>query len=110
LCIKCWSWKSSKIENSEKDEDRLSTSVQCNGMTKKGNRCKNMTLNKSGYCYLHENQNSSNSTTVEQNKVVEKKVEQPTGSTKSGQTIYTGPRGGQYHYSKSGKKVYEKKK
>jgi len=24
-------------------------------------------------------------------------------------TIYTGPRGGRYHYSKSGKKVYEKK-
>ena len=24
-------------------------------------------------------------------------------------TVYTGPRGGQYHYSESGKKVYEKK-
>ena len=113
LCIKCWSWKNIKIENSVKDEDRLTSSVQCSGTTKKGNRCKNKTLNKSGYCYLHENQNSSsgNNTVVEQNKVVEqKKVEKPTGSTKSGQTIYTGPRGGQYHYSKSGKKVYEKKK
>lgn len=28
----------------------------------------------------------------------------------TGKTIYTGPRGGKYHYSASGKKVYEKKK
>ncbi|MEN9582309.1 MAG: hypothetical protein RL641_263 [Candidatus Parcubacteria bacterium] len=32
-----------------------------------------------------------------------------TEKTKSGATIYTGPRGGRYHFSKSGKKVYEKK-
>ncbi len=32
------------------------------------------------------------------------------GTTKHGQTIYEGPRGGLYHYSKSGKKVYERKK
>lgn len=31
-------------------------------------------------------------------------------TTKSGQTIYEGSRGGHYHYSKSGNKVYEKKK
>lgn len=30
--------------------------------------------------------------------------------TATGKTIYTGPRGGRYHYSKSGKKVYEKHK
>jgi hypothetical protein len=36
--------------------------------------------------------------------------EKATGTTKSGSTIYTGPRGGQYHYSKSGKKVYTKRK
>lgn len=39
------------------------------------------------------------------------KSEVESGSnTKSGATIYTGPRGGQYHYSKSGKKVYQRKK
>jgi hypothetical protein len=37
----------------------------------------------------------------------------PTGTpsvdlTPSGQTIYTGPRGGRYHYSASGRKVYER--
>jgi hypothetical protein len=31
-------------------------------------------------------------------------------TTTSGQPIYEGPRGGLYHYSASGKKVYEKKK
>jgi hypothetical protein len=31
-------------------------------------------------------------------------------TTASGQRIYEGPRGGQYHYSASGKKVYERKK
>jgi len=30
--------------------------------------------------------------------------------TKRGKNIYVGPRGGRYHYSKSGKKVYEKKR
>ncbi|MCC7173884.1 MAG: hypothetical protein IT159_01710 [Bryobacterales bacterium] len=35
----------------------------------------------------------------------------PTGqTTASGQPIYEGPRGGRYHYSPSGKKVYERKK
>ena len=35
----------------------------------------------------------------------------PTGTTTTkGQPIYTGPRGGQYHYSDSGKKVYERRK
>ena len=35
----------------------------------------------------------------------------PTGEkTATGLQIYTGPRGGKYHISKSGKKVYEKKK
>jgi hypothetical protein len=32
------------------------------------------------------------------------------GYTATGKTIYEGPRGGHYHYSASGKKVYEKKR
>jgi hypothetical protein len=31
-----------------------------------------------------------------------------TGTTPSGPTTYVGPRGGVYHYSKSGKKVYDR--
>ena len=35
----------------------------------------------------------------------------PTGTTTTkGQEIYTGPGGGRYHYSDSGKKVYERRK
>lgn len=29
-------------------------SVQCAGNTQQGNRCKNMTTNCCGYCYLHK--------------------------------------------------------
>jgi hypothetical protein len=36
--------------------------------------------------------------------------EKAIGTTPTGKTVYEGPRGGHYHYSKSGKKVYEKKK
>lgn len=32
------------------------------------------------------------------------------GTTPTGKTLYQGPRGGVYHYSKSGKKVYQRKK
>ena len=55
LCVKCWSWKSTKT-TSEKEENKTSTSVQCSGKTKAGDRCNNKTLNVSGYCYLHEGQ------------------------------------------------------
>lgn len=34
----------------------------------------------------------------------------PSGTTPPSKQIFTGPRGGQYHFSKSGKKVYERKK
>ena len=32
------------------------------------------------------------------------------GATPTGKTIYVGPRGGLYHYSKSGRKVYERRR
>jgi endonuclease G len=35
---------------------KVAVSVQCHGLTKAGTRCKNKTLNPSGYCHLHENQ------------------------------------------------------
>jgi hypothetical protein len=34
----------------------------------------------------------------------------PVGTTPTGKTIYEGPRGGRYHYSSSGKKVYERRR
>jgi len=58
LCIKCWSWKSVKKAR-EKNENKATESVQCNGITKAGERCKNKTLNLNGYCYHHEGQINS---------------------------------------------------
>jgi endonuclease G len=63
VCIECWTWNSLKPQNQTEhkqnnanNENKNSHSVQCKGITKKGERCKNMTLNKSAYCYHHENQ------------------------------------------------------
>jgi len=50
LCINCWSWKSNKISA---EKNSASVSVQCNGITKAGNRCKRRTTNASGRCYQH---------------------------------------------------------
>lgn len=61
LCLKCWSWKSIKTSNENK-EDKASESVQCKGLTKSGEHCKNKTLNLSGFCFKHENQNSTDNT------------------------------------------------
>lgn len=55
ITIDKWSWTSTKSANTTYTK-KSSVSVQCNGTTKAGNRCRNKTLNPSGYCYLHENQ------------------------------------------------------
>jgi endonuclease G len=57
LCINCWSWKSSK-NSAKKNSSTLS--VQCAGITKAGARCRNKTLNITGFCYHHEGQINSN--------------------------------------------------
>ncbi len=55
LNIKSWTWKSSKSTEG-KEKEKATVSVQCNGVTKAEARCKNKTLNESGYCYQHEGQ------------------------------------------------------
>lgn len=108
LSLNCWDWKINNKENNAKNVgEKLTTSVQCNGLTKVGERCKNKTLNTSGYCYLHENQN-----TKETNTEIKTQTRETSFGhyTSTGQTIYTGPRGGKYHYSSSGKKVYQRRK
>ena len=42
----------------------------------------------------------------QQNNPTEKSI----GTTPTGKTLYVGPRGGVYHYSASGRKVYERRK
>jgi endonuclease G len=58
LCVKCWSWMNTKSANkkNENNENKVTESTQCNGITKAGQRCKRKTLNASGYCYSHETQ------------------------------------------------------
>lgn len=48
-----WSWMATKTYGKKVVG---SASVQCNGMTKAGTRCKNMTFNPNGYCNLHQSQ------------------------------------------------------
>jgi endonuclease G, mitochondrial len=85
LCIKCWSWKSAKAPSGT-EENKNSTSVQCNGKTKKDDRCKNKTLNASGYCYLHEaQQNNQTKTETQQTKTEKSSTSvQCAGTTKKG--------------------------
>lgn len=63
VCLPCWTWSSSKrvysskVEHSNLVESKLDVSVQCKGITKAGNHCKNKTLNPNGYCHVHQSQN-----------------------------------------------------
>ncbi len=53
LNLKLWSWNANK--NTE-ENNKLSTSVQCYGVTKSGTGCRNKTLNENGFCHLHQSQ------------------------------------------------------
>lgn len=92
LCINCWSWSSLKFDNDSTVNNKSSTSVQCKGTTKDGDRCKNKTLNTSGFCYIHEGQQEykSNSNLNQNNAPSQTKSNtrstsvQCSGTTKSG--------------------------
>lgn len=91
----------------------VAQATQCSGKTKTGTQCRNKTTNSNGYCYLHQDQAPSTpAKDAPKQTPSSSKAPAPTPSapapSKSG--TYTGPRGGKYHYSKSGKKVYEKRK
>ncbi|MFZ2430714.1 MAG: DNA/RNA non-specific endonuclease, partial [Lutibacter sp.] len=93
------------------ENEKATVSVQCNGLTKKGTRCKNKTLNSNGYCYRHieqiDNKNESVKTT--QNTKT-KEIKNSNSSYSGGRIIQTGPRGGKYYINKNGNKTYVKKK
>ncbi len=62
ICVSCWNWKvmhpNDIIDGEAAPEIKApvenAVSVQCSGMTKAGERCKNMTKNKTGKCHSHE--------------------------------------------------------
>ncbi len=69
-------------------------SGQCQAMTLNGVQCSRKAEPGSKYCWQHKNYNTGASIS-------------PSSNDK---TIHTGPRGGQYYYNSSGKKVYIRKK
>jgi endonuclease G len=86
--INSWSWKTS---TSTHKKTGSTASVQCNGITKIGNRCKKRTLNTNGFCYLHQNQtNDTSSAESSQTIIIEKgnsqasQIVQCSGITKAG--------------------------
>lgn len=52
--IDLWTWKINY--NTQQKSVKDAPSYQCKGKTKLGERCKNRTYNKTGFCYLHEKQ------------------------------------------------------
>ncbi len=55
-CFKCWNWSSSRTSTNNIKPTNLVTSVQCNGITLSGLRCKRKTKNSTGLCFQHINQ------------------------------------------------------
>ncbi|MDP1675675.1 MAG: hypothetical protein Q8L88_02325 [Bacteroidota bacterium] len=84
---------------------------QCAATTKKGAQCKRQAAAGSQYCWQHGSSVKNNSSvTSKSSESSSTHKETSIGSTATGKTLYQGPRGGVYHYSKSGKKVYQRKK
>ncbi len=80
------------------------TSGQCKAITSKGTQCSRKADAGSEYCWQHKS-------TYEPNSTPSKAVSPPTkssGTTGSGRTIYTGPRGGKYYINSKGNKTYVK--
>lgn len=84
LCLPCWDWTNSVSHHSDGKKSEGGTSVQCQGTTKAGARCKKTTKDESGFCYLHQTQSSSGN--VGQNKVENRSISssQCNGTTKKG--------------------------
>ncbi len=88
---------------------------QCKAITKKGTQCKREAVSGSDYCWQHggskKNNSSVSSKSTDQSPATKQSKKETTiGTTATGKSLYQGPRGGVYHYSKSGKKVYHKRR
>jgi len=84
--------------------DNSQESGQCQAITKKGTQCSRKAQAGSKFCWQHQ----SSATTIEKSNSTNTEIKS-TPSAGDG-TIHTGPRGGQYRISASGKKVYIRKK
>ena len=75
---------------------------QCQATTKKGTQCSRRAQAGSKFCWQH--QGSTN--TIDKNSSSNTNTEIKSNPSANDGTIYTGPRGGRYRISASGKKVY----
>ena len=81
-------------------QNKVSESGRCKAITLKGSQCSRKSEAGSDYCWQHKNNGQAKSTV--------KSSGSSSGSSGSGRTILTGPRGGKYYINKNGKKTYIK--
>ena len=53
LCVNCWTWKTRKTDYKNNADEKASVPIRCKGFAESGDRCKNKTMDASGYCHLH---------------------------------------------------------
>jgi hypothetical protein len=88
-------YSTSKLSNTPtetKTDPIIVDGGRCQAITQKGTQCLRNADPGSNYCWQHKSNYKSNNS----------------GSTNSGQTIYTGPRGGKYYINSHGNKTYIK--
>ena len=83
LCTSCWSWKSSKPSTTKKSAG-ITESAQCAAHLNSGERCKKMTINTSGFCQLHEQDQVEKNVKTEQEKNIHSNTVQCSALTKNG--------------------------
>ncbi len=86
--------------------DNSQESGQCQAITKKGTQCSRIAQAGSKFCWQHQ----GSTTTIERSNSTDTNTEIKSTPSAGDGTIHTGPRGGQYRISASGKKVYIRKK
>jgi TolA-binding protein len=86
--------------------DNSQESGQCQAITKKGTQCSRKAQAGSKFCWQHQ----GSTTTIDKSSSTDTNTEIKSNSSAGDGTIHTGPRGGQYRISASGKKVYIRKK
>ena len=82
---------------------------RCIAITAKGTQCTRLADPGSKYCWQHKATYEPRSTTTTNNNKSSISSGASSGTTSSGRTIYTGPRGGKYYINSNGNKTYIKK-
>ena len=83
-------------------------SGRCQAITAKGTQCSRNAEPGSKYCWQHQGYIGTNASSG-QNFKSTTGTTKSSGTTTSGKTIITGPRGGKYYINKNGNKTYIKK-